>query len=68
MAAYNALGTLNIARILGIFSRLVVRDGKPRYLAFMPRLWGYLDRTLSAPEMAPMRGWFDIHVPPEART
>ena len=68
LADYNALGALNIARILGIFSRLVVRDGKPRYLAFMPRLWGYLDRTLAAPDMAPMRGWFDIHVPPEART
>ena len=29
-------------RILGIFARLVTRDGKPRYAAFMPRLWRYL--------------------------
>lgn len=68
MADYNALGTLNIARILGIFSRLVVRDGKPRYLGFMPRLWGYLDRTLAGPEMGSIRAWFDVHVPAEART
>lgn len=68
MAAYNQLGTLNIARILGIFSRLVVRDGKPRYAAFMPRLWGYLDRTLNAPGMEGLKGWFDRHVPAEART
>lgn len=68
MAAYNALGTLNVARILGIFSRLVVRDGKPRYLGFMPRLWGYLDRTLGAPGMEALKAWFDEHVPAEART
>jgi len=68
MADYNALGTLNVARILGIFSRLIVRDGKPRYAAFMPRLWGYLDRTLAAPGMEPMKAWFDRHVPIEART
>lgn len=68
MADYAALGTLNIARILGIFARLVVRDAKPRYLGFMPRLWGYLDRTLAAEGMAPIRGWFDAHVPAQART
>ena len=67
MADYNALGTLNVARILGIFSRLVVRDGKPRYLGFMPRLWGYLDRTLAAPGMEDVKAWFDRHVPMEAR-
>ncbi len=67
MADYAALGTLNIARIIGIFARLVVRDAKPRYLAFMPRLWGYLDRTLAAENMAEMRRWFDAHVPAEAR-
>ena len=67
MTDYNALGTLNVARILGIFSRLVVRDGKPRYLGFMPRLWSYLDRTLAAPGMEAMKAWFDVHVPAEAR-
>ncbi|MEO8926951.1 MAG: N-acetylmuramate/N-acetylglucosamine kinase AmgK, partial [Caulobacteraceae bacterium] len=46
MADFHALGALNIVRILGLFARLVARDGKPRYLAFMPRLWAYLDRCL----------------------
>lgn len=68
MADYAALGALNIVRILGIFSRLVSRDGKPRYLGFMPRLWGYLDRTLEAPGMEPLKGWLARHVPVEART
>lgn len=66
-ADYHALGALNIARILGIFARLVTRDGKPRYLAFMPRLWTYLDRCLADPELAALKAWFDRHVPNEAR-
>ena len=67
LADYHALGALNVARILGIFARLVTRDNKPRYAAFMPRLWGYLDRCLTDPEMAPLKTWMDRHVPQEAR-
>jgi aminoglycoside/choline kinase family phosphotransferase len=40
------LGALNTMRILGIFSRLAGRDGKTRYLGYMPRMWGHLARTL----------------------
>ena len=57
-----------MARIIGIFARLVVRDGKPRYEAFLPRLWGYLDSCLADPAMAGMKAWFDRHVPAEARS
>jgi aminoglycoside/choline kinase family phosphotransferase len=67
LADYHALGALNIVRILGIFARLVARDGKPRYAAFMPRLWGYLDRCLADPGMADLKAWIDIHVPAAAR-
>ncbi len=67
LADYHALGALNIVRILGIFARLVTRDGKPRYAAFMPRLWGYLDRCLADPELAALKAWFDRHAPPERR-
>jgi aminoglycoside/choline kinase family phosphotransferase len=68
LADYHALGALNICRILGIFARLVTRDGKERYAAFMPRLWGYLDRCLVEPELATLTAWLDRHVPREART
>ena len=64
---FHALGALNVARIIGIFSRLVVRDGKPRYEAFLPRLWGYIDRCLADPAMTGLKAWFDRHVPAEAR-
>ncbi len=66
-ADFHALGALNICRILGIFSRLVCRDGKPRYAAFMPRLWGYLDVCLADPALADLADWMSRHVPAEAR-
>ena len=67
MADFHALGAANIVRILGIFARLVARDGKPRYRAFMPRLWRYLDRCLADPAPAGLSDWLARHVPPEAR-
>jgi aminoglycoside/choline kinase family phosphotransferase len=66
-ADFHALGALNIVRILGIFARLVTRDGKPRYAAMMPRLWGYLDRCLADPALADLKTWMDRYVPAEAR-
>ncbi len=63
IADFHTLGAINIVRILGLFARLVVRDRKPRYRAFMPRLWRYLDRCLGGEA----RAWFDRHVPAEAR-
>ncbi|MEI7931887.1 MAG: phosphotransferase, partial [Alphaproteobacteria bacterium] len=68
MRNYSVLGALNILRILGIFSRLIVRDGKPRYRAFMPRMWGYLDRVLTHPELAPMKAMLEARVPREVRS
>jgi len=47
-----ALGAINMMRIMGIFARLVVRDNKPKYDAFQPRLRGLLNDTLSHPSMA----------------
>jgi hypothetical protein len=49
------LGALNTLRILGIFSRLVARDGKRRYLEFMPREWGHLARALDHPALGALR-------------
>jgi aminoglycoside/choline kinase family phosphotransferase len=64
-ADYAALGALNVCRILGIFSRLVIRDGKGRYAGFMPRMWGYLARCLEEPSMAPLADWMARHAPIE---
>jgi aminoglycoside/choline kinase family phosphotransferase len=64
---FRALGALNISRIIGVFARLVVRDGRPRYEAFLPRMWGYLDACLADPGLSDLRDWLDACVPAEAR-
>ena len=66
-AAYALLGAQRNAKILGIFTRLWKRDGKPRYLAYQPRVWAYLERDLAHPALAPVAAWFDANVPAEAR-
>ncbi|WP_296450801.1 N-acetylmuramate/N-acetylglucosamine kinase AmgK [Phenylobacterium sp.] len=68
LADFHSLGALNIVRILGIFARLATRDGKPRYAALMPRLWGYLDRCLADPALSGLAAWLDRHVPAGARS
>ena len=67
MADYAGLAALNEARILGIFARLIARDGKPRYRAFMPRVWSHLNANLQQPALTPVAVWFDRHVPVELR-
>lgn len=67
MAAYHALAALNEARILGVFARLIFRDGKPRYARFMPRMWAHLDRNLGQPGLEAVAAWFARHVPAEIR-
>lgn len=66
-AEFALFGALNIVRIIGVFHRLVGRDGKPRYREFLPRMWGYLDETLRRPELALLARWMDAHVPPQVR-
>lgn len=65
--AYHVLGAQRNAKIVGIFTRLWRRDGKPRYAALCPRVWRYLDRDLAHPALAPVRAWFDATLPPEVR-
>lgn len=67
MADYAGLAALNEARIIGIFARLIARDGKPRYRRFLPRMWRHLNANLEQPALAPVARWFDRHVPAEVR-
>lgn len=67
VAAYRVLGAQRNAKIIGIFTRLWKRDGKPRYPTLCPRVWRYLEADLAAPELAEVKAWFDANVPPELR-
>jgi N-acetylmuramate 1-kinase len=66
-AAYAILGAQRNAKIVGIFTRLWKRDGKPRYLEYLPRVWGYLERDLADPALVPVKAWFDANIPADRR-
>jgi N-acetylmuramate 1-kinase len=66
-STYAAYGALRATRLLGLFVRLLRRDGKPDYLVHIPRNWGYLERNLQHPELHQLRKWYDQHFPAELR-
>ncbi len=61
--SYATLAAQRACKILGIFARLDARDGKPQYLRHMPRVWGYLQRSLAHPALAPLHAWHNVNVP-----
>ena len=67
-ADYARLGAQRNAKIVGIFARLWKRDGKPRYLAFIPRVWDYLERDLRHESLQTLSAWYDRNLPPKLRT
>ncbi|WP_019625051.1 aminoglycoside phosphotransferase family protein [Thioalkalivibrio sp. ALJT] len=60
---YRVLGVQRTTKILGIFVRLARRDAKPRYLEHLPRLERLLARGLAHRDLAPVRAWFQRHMP-----
>jgi N-acetylmuramate 1-kinase len=67
LADYATLGAQRNAKIVGIFVRLWKRDGKPKYLGYIPRVWALLERDLTHPALKPVAEWFDANVPKELR-
>lgn len=65
--AFAVVGAQRHSRILGTFTRLLVRDGKSGYLIHMPRVWRQLEGNLAHPVLAPVRAWFEAHLPLAAR-
>lgn len=64
---YALLGAQRNTKIIGIFTRLWKRDGKERYLGFLPRMWRLLERDLDHPGLSALKDWFDTHIPREVR-
>jgi tRNA threonylcarbamoyl adenosine modification protein YjeE len=65
-ALYAIMSAQRNTRLLGTFARLNRRDGKPQYLRHQPRIWTYLNRSLAHPALAPVRAWYEAHVPAPA--
>jgi len=67
LADYARLGAQRNAKIVGIFTRLDRRDGKPKYLGMIPRVWAAMERDLAHPALAPVARWFDANIPADLR-
>ncbi len=50
-ASYATLGAQRALRILGVFAKLCLTAGKPRYVSLIPRVWGQLQRNLQNPAL-----------------
>jgi aminoglycoside/choline kinase family phosphotransferase len=66
-ASYAVLGAQRNCKIIGIFTRLCVRDGKPIYLNHIPRVWRLIARDLRHPALAPVARWLDRNIPAALR-
>ncbi len=62
-SAMAVLGAQRNLKILGIFARLLKRDGRPTHLRHMPRVWGHVQRDLSHPALAPLADWMARFAP-----
>lgn len=58
--AYRVLAAQRHAKVLGIFVRLFARDGKDRYLQFIPHVHKLFLNALNAPALAPLKAWFEL--------
>ena len=67
-ADYAVLGAQRNAKIVGVFTRLAKRDGKPRYLELIPRVWELLERDLAHSALRPLATWFSENIPQSVRT
>ena len=67
MTAYAIMGAQRNCRIAGTFARLNTRDNKPRYLAFMQRVWNHIEKDVSHPALRELKNWLDRYILPEWR-
>lgn len=55
LRASDLMGVQRHLKVIGIFARICHRDGKPRYLADVPRFFAYIEAVIARrPELAPL--------------
>ena len=65
--AYATLGAQRNLKIIGIFTRLFLRDGKAGYLDLIPRVWAHLENDLAHPALSDLRRFVSTHLPPPTK-
>ena len=67
LTSYAILGTHRNLRIIAVFMRLAIMDGKTDYLIFLPRVWKLIDANLEHPALKPVKTWLDNNILKEMR-
>jgi aminoglycoside/choline kinase family phosphotransferase len=69
---FDLMGLQRHIKVLGIFARLYLRDGKPGYLGDLPRVAAYVRSALARysqfPALADFSRWFEAAVVPAMQT
>lgn len=66
-ATFAILGAQRHAKVIGIFARLCMRDGKPIYLKHLPRVWALFERSLKHPMLKDVKAWVDTYIEKDKR-
>ena len=66
--AMSVFGAQRNLRILGVFARLCLRDGKPQYIDLIPRVWNHLQRDLRHAHLADLKRIVDEAIPEPSDT
>lgn len=68
LEAFNLMGLQRHFKVLGVFARLYLRDGKARYLNDLPLVMAYVQEALlHYPQLAPLAEWFNSMILPLAK-
>ncbi len=59
LKAFAIMAAQRNCKLVGIWVRLMTRDGKPHYMKHMPRTFSYLRSALEHPDLGPLRDWFE---------
>jgi aminoglycoside/choline kinase family phosphotransferase len=60
--SYAIMAAQRATKVLGIFVRLDERDGKPDYLAHLPRIETYLRHSLQHPALVELKQWCEQNI------
>lgn len=63
----RVLGAQRHAKVIGIFTRLCVRDKKRIYLGHIPHVWRLLEAACDHPDLELIRQWINLYIPIESR-
>ena len=67
MKSYHITAIKRHLRVIGIFARLKIRDGKNEYWEHIPRVWRLLETHLDLPYTQDLKNWLDRNVPDKYR-